>query len=189
MPARAERENNQCSTPSQPLFLLIPTHRLGVIVLPDVTGLLHIGRDLQSIVSRTSRGAIENEELSATRLPKLANADILEVHDCAARLYQVTRLVGADWQSLSLEFLIFDYELLQLTLRRCPDSTFRKVASATQSDTLPAPSNCNPHFIQLLQVELAQLFYVDRSAILQDRNWLSRLLTLFLTITLTLSVL
>lgn len=95
------------------------THRLGIVVLADVAGLLNVGRDL----------------------PKLADADILEVHNCATSLYKLAPLVGAHWQSFSLELFVLDHKLLQLTFG-CSD------------------------LVQSLDVELTELLNVEGSTVL-----------------------
>lgn len=96
-------------------------------MLANVAGLLDVGGDF----------------------PELAHADVLEIHDRAARLNKLASLVGAHGQSFSLELLILDDELLQLAFRR-------------------------GDLIQCLDVQLSQLLNVQRPAILEKLSSVSR---------------
>lgn len=71
-------------------------HGLGVVVLTNVGGLLNV----------------------AGHLPELGDADVLEIHDGARGLYELSLGGRADGETLSLELFVFDDELLDLALWR-----------------------------------------------------------------------
>lgn len=68
-------------------------HRLRVVVLTDVGGLLNVSGDL----------------------PELRDTDVLKVHDGAGSLDELLLVSGADGKTFSLELFVLDDELLDLT--------------------------------------------------------------------------
>lgn len=108
------------------------------------------------------------QDVKRIHLPELRNANVLEVHDCAAGLDEVTLILGAHWQSLALELLVLDDKLLQLTfLGRAGDidecCAIRRRCSTGYRRGGPS----NSHIVKRFDVKLAQLLNVHWSTVLR----------------------